>query len=107
MRTIVDLPEEQVQVLDAMGKDRDLPRAELVRRAIDLYIAQEKQQRSDAAVDKYYGFLDTVPDAFGGLDGLSYEQKVRSEWDARDDAYGKWGMHEPGQRGYEDADKDQ
>lgn len=94
MRTIVDLPEHQVTALDVLGENLDLSRAELVRRAVDLYLGQQKKKRSDAAIETYYGFLKDVPEAFGGLDGLAYQEKIRSEWDHRDTMYSNWAMHE-------------
>jgi len=43
MRTIVDLPEDQIKALDSIGKREDLSRTELVRRAVAAYLdgAQE------------------------------------------------------------------
>ena len=109
MRTIVDLPEEQIQVLDAIVKDEGVSRAELVRRAVDLYLSEEKKKRSDAAVDKYYGFLKDVPDAFDGLEADEYVQNIRSEWDHRDKMYSNWAMHDETNSSYEhkhNSDKD-
>lgn len=94
MRTIVDLPEEHVKALDSIGDTQNLPRAELVRRAVDLYLSEEKKKRSDEAVDKYYGFLKDVPEAFEGADALEYEREIRGEWDERDKMYSNWAMHD-------------
>ncbi len=104
MRTIVDLPEDQVKALDHMGKADNLSRAELVRRAVDLYLNEELKKRSDDSVDKYFGFLTETPNAFDGLDGLSYEQKIRGEWDERDKASRRWGFSESGHAAYKGKD---
>ena len=94
MRTVIDLPDEQVQALDALGADLSQSRAELVRRAVDLYLSEDKKRRSDAAVDSYHGFLSNVLDAFDGLDADAYMQKIRGEWDDRDQAYSTSGMQD-------------
>lgn len=101
MRTLVDLPDDDVKVLDAIAADENLPRAELVRRAVALYISEEKKERSNAALDKYFGFLKDSPNAFGGLGGLEYQQQIRGEWDARDEKYSKWALHDSAQGGFE------
>lgn len=106
MRIIVDLPNEQIKALDSLGKSQNLPRAELVRRAVDLYLAEEKKLRSDAAIDKYHGFLKDVPAAFDGLDADEYVQKVRGEWEPRDEMYSRWAMHDEGGAAYKDQNKD-
>lgn len=93
MRTIVDLPDDDVKILDSIGKRDDVSRAELVRRAVAQYLESEKQ-RSDEAIDKYFGFLKDVPESFDGLDGLEYQRKIRSEWDDRDTMYSNWAMHD-------------
>lgn len=93
MRTIVDIPEDQVKALDSLGKKENLSRAELVRRAVQNYLDVERT-KSAGAVDKYFGFLKDCPEAFDGLDGLAYERKIRAEWDDRDKMYGNWGMQD-------------
>lgn len=94
MRTIVDIPEDQIKALDLIGKNQDVSRAELVRRAVDLYLAKEKKKTSADAIDQYFGFLKDYPEAFDGLDGVEYQEKIRAEWDGRDDMYANWGLHD-------------
>lgn len=100
MRTIVELPDDQVKALDSLGKKENLSRAELVRRAVKAYVENKRGKTADT-VDKYYGFLKGTPDAFEGMDGLAYQQKMRGEWDERDTAYGKWGMQDKAGPAYE------
>ena len=69
MRTIVDIPENDVKALDSLGKKENLSRAELVRRAVQSYL-EAAQRKSTAAVDEYFGFLKDCPEAFDGLDSL-------------------------------------
>lgn len=71
MRTIVDIPDEQLQQLAELCQREDLSRAEAVRRAIALLLAAQ---------------LSPPDDAFGlwkerGTDGVSYQQALRGEWD--------------------------
>ena len=71
MRTLVDLGDAQLQALDELSRREKRSRAALIRRAIDEYLAKQR--------DKQEG------EAFGlrgkrKVDGLAYQEKVRSEW---------------------------
>jgi metal-responsive CopG/Arc/MetJ family transcriptional regulator len=71
MRTLVDLGDTQVQALDELSKREKRSRAALIRLAIDEYLAKRHSQQEG--------------DAFGlwgkrKVDGLVYQEKVRSEW---------------------------
>ena len=73
MRTIVDLPEEQIQVLKQLSKQSRLSRAELMRRAVAEYLQHHHS--------------DQAEDAFGiwrhqARDGLNYQSRLRDEWDS-------------------------
>ena len=105
MRTLIDLPDEHIRALDLLGESEKVSRAELVRRAVDLYLTEDKKRRSDQAVDKYYGFLTHVPEAFDGLDADAYVQKVRSEWDHRDKVSASWGMHDSANSDFKHQEK--
>ncbi|MGB4057520.1 MAG: CopG family transcriptional regulator [Alphaproteobacteria bacterium] len=84
MRTIVDIPEDQIKALDLLGKKHDLSRAELVRRAVGQYLeAEQASKKSD--LDKYFGILKGS-DLFEGMDGLAWQKKMRAEWADRDAA---------------------
>jgi hypothetical protein len=70
MRTIIDIPPEQLQQLAELCRREDVSRAEAVRRAIADYL--EKQPRQpDAAFGLWKGRL---------ADGVSYQQRLRDEW---------------------------
>ena len=84
MRTIVDIPEDQVKALDLLGKKLDTSRAELVRRAVDMYLAAE-QKTAKSKLDQYFGILKGS-DLFEGMDGLAWQRKMRAEWAERDAA---------------------
>ncbi|MEI7456094.1 MAG: ribbon-helix-helix protein, CopG family [Nitrosomonadales bacterium] len=70
MRTLVDIPDRQLNELAALCAAERLPRAELIRQAIAAYIEKKRTP---------------VVDAFGlwkphKIDGLAYQEQVRSEW---------------------------
>ena len=72
MRTVIDLPDEQIEPLKALASSLNVSRAELIRRAVADYL-----RRFEAPAD------DT---AFGiwrqrGEDGLASQERMRSEWD--------------------------
>jgi metal-responsive CopG/Arc/MetJ family transcriptional regulator len=71
MRTIVDLPEEQIKILAAIGKQTRLSRAEIVRRAVAEYIARHKPEQGDEAFGLWKDRAE---------DGLDYQSRLRSEW---------------------------
>lgn len=70
MRALVDIPEKQINQLTLICETKKVSRAEAIRQAIGLYIEQNK--------------IDDM-DAFGiwkdkNIDGLAYQEQVRSEW---------------------------
>jgi metal-responsive CopG/Arc/MetJ family transcriptional regulator len=71
MRTLVDIPEEELTLLTRLSKQRGLSRAELVRRAVSAYLEPLKPQvRADA-----FGLW-----ADRAEDGLAYQTRMRGEW---------------------------
>jgi hypothetical protein len=73
MRTIIELPSDQLSALDALCERDGISRAEAVRRAVAEHIARERSARPD--------------EAFGlwrrrSVDGLTYQQRLRREWNA-------------------------
>jgi len=71
MRTIVDLPEEQLVALRAIGQREGLPRAVLVRRAVAEYLARHHGVPKDTA----FGLWCTHDE-----DGIRYQERIRQEW---------------------------
>lgn len=70
-RILVDLPDAQVEELAVLVEAEQRSRAAVIRDAIDAYIAQHR--RAPGA------------DVFGlwksrKIDGLEYQQELRSEW---------------------------
>lgn len=71
MRTLIDLADAQVRVLDELSKKEKRSRAALIRQAIDEYLNRRKSKQ--------------IGDAFGlwghrKTDGLAYQRRLRSEW---------------------------
>jgi hypothetical protein len=73
MRTIIDLPDAEVEALARICARQKISRAEAIRRAVDSYV------KSHAEV---------AGEAFGmwrgrGIDGRRYEDELRDEWKPR------------------------
>jgi len=75
MRTIVDLPKEQIQALDRYGKARGVSRAEVVREAVAAYLplpSQKSHFKHHPAFGSWKGKK---------VDSIEYIRKLRKEWD--------------------------
>ncbi len=71
MRTIVDLPDKQIEALKRMSKTAQSSRAELVRRAIDEYLARHLPAQDDGA----FGLWKKRK-----IDGVAFQKNARDEW---------------------------
>ena len=71
MRTLVDIPEEDLSLLKKIGEAGNISRAELVRRAISAYLSPHKH----AAPLRAFGLWGR-----NKRDGLEYQEKIRREW---------------------------
>ncbi len=72
MRTIVELPEQQIEALKALSKQEGLSRAELMRRAVAAYLRLHQNENGASA----FGLWQKQDE-----DGLHYQQQLREEWD--------------------------
>lgn len=72
MRTIVDLTQQQMVELDRLARMRELSRAELVRRAVDRFLAED-------GVDRGAGF-GAWKQSGNKQDGLAYQRRIRKGW---------------------------
>jgi hypothetical protein len=72
VRTIIDLPDDQVERLDAHCRSEGISRAEAIRRAVAAHIRAVPGAASPA-----FGLW-----AGRGVDGLAYERARRREWSA-------------------------
>ena len=75
MRTIVDLPADQLEALDGICRREGISRAEAVRQAVALLMRDRGASRSGLAFGIWQGRRRG--------DGLAYQEKLRREWDKR------------------------
>jgi predicted transcriptional regulator len=73
MRTIIELPGDQVELLDTLCQREDISRAEGIRRAVTAYLERERASRAPA-FGLWRGKRGT---------GLAYQEARRQEWDSR------------------------
>jgi metal-responsive CopG/Arc/MetJ family transcriptional regulator len=72
MRTIVDIPEQDIERLTEICRREGISRAEAVRRAVALYLARQAAGSGDRAFGLWRGREG---------DALGYEDEVRKEWE--------------------------
>ena len=77
MRTLVDLPEDDVQWLDRKAAEQGKSRAALVREAVANLRANETRK----GIARYFGLWKDRDDIG---DGLEYQRRIRGEWDRED-----------------------
>jgi len=74
MRTLVDIPEEDLDLLNGVVKTLAISRAEFVRRAISKSLEPHRQSQKQEA----FGLWANRP-----VDGLKYQERMRAEWEER------------------------
>jgi hypothetical protein len=74
MRTIIELPEEQVDALADLCRSEGISRAEAIRRAVAQYVGRRRSVTWAPA----FGLWRDRP-----IDGLAYERQLRQEWEPR------------------------
>lgn len=72
MRTIIELPGEQIAALDALCRRHRISRAEAIRRAVARLVAAEGGVSSGEAFGIWRDRAE---------DGLAYQQRMRAEWE--------------------------
>ena len=72
MRTIIDLPDQQIEALDALCRRDRISRAEAIRRAVAAHVRDVRDREPDPA----FGLWKRRP-----VDALRYERQLRREWD--------------------------
>lgn len=70
-RILIDLSDETLQRLESLKQMRNLPRAELVREAVEQYL----DRQSTSLIRDALGLWGD-----GVEDGIEYERKLREEW---------------------------
>lgn len=74
MRTLVDIPDEDIEKLDALASRSKRSRAAAIREAIRLYLVQQGDDRG--WIDRGYGLWadrDDIPD------GVEYQRAMRED----------------------------
>jgi metal-responsive CopG/Arc/MetJ family transcriptional regulator len=71
MRTLVDLPEEELEQLNLLSKARRVSRAELIRQAVAGYLERNKTGLEDS-----FGLWKKK-----AVDGVKYQERLRGEWE--------------------------
>lgn len=70
MRTLVDIPDRQIVELIRISKAEKVSRAEIIRQAVAAFIEMKKPGAFEA-----FGLWKKR-----AIDGLAYQEQVRSEW---------------------------
>jgi hypothetical protein len=71
MRTLIDIPDDQISQLADVGRRRGASRAALVREAIGEYLERQGGEPRSSA----FGLWGKR-----APDGLAYQRKLRAEW---------------------------
>ncbi len=71
MRTLIDIPEEDLKLLNQVAKKLTISRAEFVRQAVAASLAPHRRKMNHAA----FGAWSSFPE-----DGLAYQERMRAEW---------------------------
>jgi len=76
VRTIVDLPEEQLQWLASVCARDGISRAEAIRRALMAARERDSKGETERAFAATFGLWKDR-----GIDALEYERALREEWE--------------------------
>ena len=74
MRTLVDIPDDQIEELNKLAEREKVSRASLVRRAVADLLASKRKARGDGIAAAFGLWADRQED------GLAYQERLRSEW---------------------------
>lgn len=74
MRTLVDIPEDDLKWLDRKAADEGRSRAAIVREAV----AEFRAATGKRGIQRYFGLWKNREDV---SDGLEYQRKMRGEWE--------------------------
>ena len=72
-RILLDLSDEVIKRLDDLKVQRNLPRAELLREAVEQYL--ERQDQAETTISRALGLWQGCAE-----DGVDYQRKLREEW---------------------------
>ena len=72
-RILLDLSDDVIQRLDDLKVQRNIPRAELLREAVEQYL--EKQDRAKDTISSALGLWQDCEEV-----GMDYQRQLRKEW---------------------------
>ncbi len=72
MRTIIDLPDNELKAVKALARRHGISQAEAIRRAVRDYLANRRDELDGEAFGLW---------ANREHDGLAYQQAIRDEWE--------------------------
>ena len=75
MRTIIDLPTDQLEALDDICRREAISRAEAIRQAVTLLVRERGASTSGVGFGLWRGRRNT--------EGLRYQERLRREWGRR------------------------
>lgn len=70
-RILLDLSDEVIKRLDDLKQQRNLPRAELLREAVEQYLERQAETTITNALGLWWGCEE---------DGVEYQRTLREEW---------------------------
>jgi Ribbon-helix-helix protein, copG family len=76
MRTIIDLPDYQVDALRLLEERKNVSRAELIRQAVAQYVV-----RNVEAPEAFGAWKSKTRTLKKARDGVAVQKKLRAEWD--------------------------
>lgn len=76
MRTLVDIPTDQIEALDRVSRAERKSRAAVIRAAVADYVKEHDRSARRAAIEAGFGLWKDR-----GIDGLEYQERIRGEWD--------------------------
>jgi hypothetical protein len=71
MRTLVDIPEGELEQLTVLSRSRNVSRAELIRQAVSGFLSENK-----AGLESSFGLWKKR-----AVDGVKYQEQLRREWE--------------------------
>ena len=72
MRTVIDIPDTDLEAIQAMARRERISQTEAIRRAVRSYIEARSRESIDTAA---FGIWSDHED------GVAYQQRLRDEWD--------------------------
>ena len=76
MRTLVDIPDDDLAVINKVIKAQSISRAEFIRRAIAQSLTAHRKTQIQKAREAAFGVL-----VGRSVDGVEYQERIRQEWE--------------------------